>query len=429
MDNNIKLLLGITDPNLTIDPKYQYTSYIEEKIIKNGKALLCHLYLSYPMYCPNCKTLMLHNGTKVVNNVHLSSAGKKLVLSIRKQKYLCPECKKTATAKFKDTNYHDHFSNAVKAKLVRDLSLSRPMCEIAADSFTSSNTIIRSLESVENNFKVNRNWLPSHLSLDDFKSGKRFLSSGMSMCLINAVNHRIIDIIPERNNKFLRNYFIQYSYKARLSVMTITVDLYAPYRSLIKELFPNAFIIADKFHVVTQAYTAMNKIRIRVMKEYGAGTHEYRALKRFWKLLLKNQDNVDYHRYYPRINFKYAELSDSEVLDRLFDMSSELKTAYEYYQLLLQMYRKNSCQLLNLLTDTSSWNLPPEMRQALKTIKKHKAEIENSFVLPKLTNGPIEGINNHIKVIKRIAYGYNNFKHFRLRILISLKNNVIFFST
>ncbi|MSE24805.1 ISL3 family transposase, partial [Lactobacillus curvatus] len=83
---------------------------------------------------------------------------------------------------------------------------------------------------------------------------------------------------------------------------------------------PNAFIIADKFHVVTQAYTAMNKIRIRVMKEYGAGTHEYRALKRFWKLLLKNQDDVDYHRYYPRINFKYAELSDSEVLDRLFDM-------------------------------------------------------------------------------------------------------------
>src|SRR5699024_4959793 len=103
MDNNIKLLLGITDTNLTIDTIYQYTLYIEKKIIKNSKALLCHLYLSYPIYCPNCKALMLHNGTKVVNNIHLSSAGKKLVLSIRKQKYLCPECKKTATAKFKDT--------------------------------------------------------------------------------------------------------------------------------------------------------------------------------------------------------------------------------------------------------------------------------------------------------------------------------------
>ena len=71
----------------------------------------------------------------------------------------------------------------------------------------------------------------------------------------------------------------------------------------------------------------MNKIRIRVIKEYGAGTHEYRTLKRFRKLLLKNQDDVDY----PRINFKYAELRDSEVLDCLFAVSSELKTAYEYY--------------------------------------------------------------------------------------------------
>src|SRR5699024_9350103 len=122
-------------------------------------------------------------------------------------------------------------------------------------------------------------------------------------------------------------------------------------------------------------------------------------------------------------------LIDFYIYDLLFDMSSELMKAYEYYQLLLQMYCKNSCQLLNLLTDTVSWNLPPEMRQALKTIKKHKAEIENSFVLPRLTNCPIEGINNHIKVIKIIAYGYNNFKHFRLRILLSLKNNVIFFTT
>ena len=39
MDNNIKLLLGITDPNLTIDPKYQYTSYIEEKIINKKNEL------------------------------------------------------------------------------------------------------------------------------------------------------------------------------------------------------------------------------------------------------------------------------------------------------------------------------------------------------------------------------------------------------
>nr|WP_249742358.1 transposase [Ligilactobacillus salivarius] len=49
---------------------------------------------------------------------------------------------------------------------------------------------------------------------------------------------------------------MQYSYKVRMSVMTVTVYLYSLYRNLIKELFPNVFIIADKFHMVTQTYTA-----------------------------------------------------------------------------------------------------------------------------------------------------------------------------
>ncbi|MEN3954052.1 hypothetical protein VOI57_02290 [Ligilactobacillus salivarius] len=48
MDNNIKLLLGITGPNLTIDPKYQYTSYIEEKLLKIVRLALSSIFvLSY----------------------------------------------------------------------------------------------------------------------------------------------------------------------------------------------------------------------------------------------------------------------------------------------------------------------------------------------------------------------------------------------
>ena len=38
MDNNIKLLLGITDPNLTIDPNINILRILR-KIIKNSKAL------------------------------------------------------------------------------------------------------------------------------------------------------------------------------------------------------------------------------------------------------------------------------------------------------------------------------------------------------------------------------------------------------
>lgn len=56
-----------------------------------------------------------------------------------------------------------------------------------------------------------------------------------------------------------------------------------------------------------------------------------------------------------------------------------------------------------------------------------KQEILNSFICfgeKKLHNCYIEGINNQIKVIKRIAFGYQNFTHFRNRIMYIINNGV-----
>ncbi|MEG0811471.1 MAG: transposase, partial [Eubacterium sp.] len=50
--------------------------------------------------------------------------------------------------------------------------------------------------------------------------------------------------------------------------------------------------------------------------------------------------------------------------------------------------------------------------------KKQETHILNSLIYP-YHNGRIEGINNKIKVIKRIAFGYKSFLHFRNRILIT----------
>ena len=36
-----------------------------------------------------------------------------------------------------------------------------------------------------------------------------------------------------------------------------------------------------------------------------------------------------------------------------------------------------------------------------------------------LTNGPLEGINNKIKLIKRVSFGYRNYDNLRNRIIIT----------
>ena len=66
--------------------------------------------------------------------------------------------------------------------------------------------------------------------------------------------------------------------------------------------------------------------------------------------------------------------------------------------------------------------LPSGLRRVLRTFIKLQRDIVNTFKYKHLTNGRLEGLNNKIKVLKRIAYGYRNFQNFRTRILI-VKNS------
>ena len=219
----------------------------------------------------------------------------------------------------------------------------------------------------------------------------------------------------------MRNYFLShYSKKARWSVKIVVVDLFEPYRNLIRDLFPQAMIVADHFHVVVQAYRALQSARLKVMKEYGPNTHEYRTLKHYWKSLMAKEGQLDYLHYYSRRNFYHAYLFNQDVVERLLSFSPELRAAYEYYQDLMVAISHRSQTLLDWLIKQN--NLPNVMRRVKRTLAKHRQEIIASFYTW-LTNGPIEGTNNKIKIIKRTAYGYRNFFHFRIRILISLKTS------
>lgn len=416
MTNDIKFWTGIKDPYLKTDKPF----LTEDKELK-----VIHLIQSYPMHCPLCGQLMRRNGfrKRPVTIKILSLAGKPAVLKIKKQQYLCPsspQCPKRVTkvAQVQGVKFACRIANVVKYHIVQELSENESMRTIANHHNVSTNTVERQLEGLEDTFKTNSHWLPVTIAFDDLKSGK-FAQSKMSMILMNPQKHRTIDIIQSRNSHFMRDYFLfHYSKRARWSVKIVVVDLFEPYRNLIQDLFPQAMIVADHFHVVAQAYRALQSARIKVMKAYGPNTHEYRALKHYWKLLMAKESQLDYLHCYSRRNFQYHWLSNQEVVERLLDFSPDLRAAYEYYQDLIATISNRSQALLDQLIKRN--NLPSAMRRVKRTLAKHRQEIIASFYT-RLTNGPIEGTNNKIKVIKRTAYGYRNFFHFRIRILISLR--------
>ena len=90
----------------------------------------------------------------------------------------------------------------------------------------------------------------------------------MSFIYADAVSHRIVDVVADRKLKSLKDHFISLFFKTQTKVKTVTIDMYEPYMSLIKQLFPNAKIIIDRFHIVQSLNRALNMSRVHVMNSY-----------------------------------------------------------------------------------------------------------------------------------------------------------------
>ena len=104
----------------------------------------------------------------------------------------------------------------------------------------------------------------------------------------------------------------------------------------------------------------------------------------------------------------------------MLDVSPTLSTAYFLKELLYSILDETDPnkqkQLLSDWIEEANESDIPSFVKCAKTYSNWFAPITNSFSCP-YTNGFTEGCNNKIKVLKRNAYGLQNFKRFRNRIL------------
>ena len=107
-------------------------------------------------------------------------------------------------------------------------------------------------------------------------------------------------------------------------------------------------------------------------------------------------------------------------LNQLFHRYPELKGAWMLKESFRAWYRESDRsraeEVLGLLEKRIAKDSLPEFKQLLHTLSNWREEILNYFDY-RITNGFVEGKNNRIKTIKRIAYGYRNMDNFRRRIL------------
>jgi len=284
----------------------------------------------------------------------------------------------------------------------------------------SLSTTIRHIDKHVNPSRLK---LPETISIDEFK--KTNLGYGKYAFIIcDPIEKKVIDVMKNRRTDWLVNYFGQIPLEERARVKYVIMDLWAPYKNIVKNYFPNAQIIADVFHFSRYIYWAFNDVRIRVMNSFHRDSVPYRMLKKHWKTFLKSFDQLkDDYRYIRAVD---EHMNDLMIHDYAANLHPDLEEAFKLKDFFQKGIKETTYQEAEAFIDEFITMLrcahTKEFKDIKKTFVNWKSEIINSFMVhplteKRMTNGTVEGINNYIKVIKRVSYGFRNFNRFRSRIL------------
>lgn len=236
----------------------------------------------------------------------------------------------------------------------------------------------------------------------DWGTVKRLSIDEVSQCkghqdfatVVADIDHgKLIEVIDSHQQEDIIEVLKQQPLQLREQVEEVSVDMWGGFPKVVQEVFPNAQIVFDRFHVMKPVNEALNNVRKQTQM-----THKGSKF-----ILLKNGVNLTEEQ-----QVKLADiLKHSNRLKLAYELKEEFRDIFESSQTVEAGKEK----LLTWLKKARS-----VYGDVLKTIRNHLDGICNYF-LNRTTSGVMEGINNRIKLIKRQAYGFVNFDNFRARLL------------
>ena len=419
INNYILNLLNIKDKNI-----YIFSDKLEERKIKGFNYKIIEGILTYkPSFCPCCGCInKSHNdiikwGFRKNCKIKIPKVSNcKSLLILHKQRFLCKNCNNTFIAETNLVDKYKNISNNTDKQIRIELMKKQSEKDVSERTDVSVSHIDRTMTKISSHTVLRHASLPKSMNWDEFKATKD-TKGKMAFIITNNDNGNIFDIQDSRKSIDLNKYFRRYSKKERDTVKHISTDFYSGYIFLAKKLFKNAKISIDRFHIVTQVYVALNSTRVSLCKK---DNPNYNKLKDLWKLIVKNENDLSEEKKYSK-HFK-KEISQKEMVNYMINTNKTLKATYECYQGIINSIKNKNFEKFKNIINHPSNDLSYKMKQALKLYRENIEYIENSFIYD-INNGVIEGNNNLIKCLKRIAFGYRKYDHFIARIFL-VKNNI-----
>lgn len=174
-------------------------------------------------------------------------------------------------------------------------------------------------------------------------------------------------------------------------------------------VLPNVTQVVDRFHLIRLCNLALDNVRRRVQQQrLGHRERKDDPLYTARKFLVTLSERLD-----------EVMTQKLETLLALGDEDAEVALACRVKEAKCDFYETNNYKdaksyLAQIVAHIKKPSMPKELQQLGRTIEKWFEKI-SAYHLAKITNGPTEGLNNLIKRVKRVGFGFTNFKNYRVR--------------
>jgi len=194
--------------------------------------------------------------------------------------------------------------------------------------------------------------------------------------------------------------------RSRAKIQAVATDLSPAYISAVTKHLPEATLVFDHFHIIKLFNEKLSDLRRKLFNQL-TKLEEKKLLKGTRWLLLKNPENLD------------PERDEPKRLQEALELNAPLATAYYLKEDLRQLWSQPTKQQAAIFLESwlqRAWStgIKPIITVA-NTIAARRSGVLAWYDFP-ISTGPLEGINNKIKTMKRQAYGFRDLDFFKLKI-------------
>jgi transposase len=356
-----------------------------------------------PVSCPHCNSNSLRNKGNYLRRVRHENWGQRTcILELQVSKWRCRDCgryfrqrlagilpRQRSSEAYQQAVYQQHLDGINRSRLGRREKIGAATVE----------RYFR--KGLQRQFKE---WHPPRcpqiLGIDEHFFTRR---KGFATTLCDLKKHKIYDVVLGRSEASLEPYLQRL--EGRAEVRVVCMDLAAHYRACVQRHFPNAIIVADRFHVIR----LINHHFLSCWRSIDPAGSKNRGLL---SLMRRHRHNLK-----PDQQLKLADyLTQHPALRELYRFKQKL-----CYLLLKKHKTRKQCEkllprFLRAIQDLKSAVFAP-LVQLGETLHCWAKEIATMWRFTR-NNGITEGFHNKMETISRQAYGFRNFENYRTRVKV-----------